>query len=473
MDSRRVLQQALARLARTGHGLKVGLEVEFHVYRLLDASPQLDPELAAWPGLPPRVEMIHPGYQLQGEAMTDMAEPVLRIVQDTAQALGLPLQSLEIELGPSQIEAVFDATDALTAADQMVLFRNGVRQALRRAGYLATFMCRPPFPNVMSSGWHLHQSLVRLDGAANAFARASSAPGTDGQDASHTLSDTGCQWLAGLLAHAEALACLCTPTANGFGRFRPNALAPKSAVWGRDNRGAMLRVVGAAGDPATRIENRLGEPAANPYLYMASQIVAGLDGVQRGLTPPRASENPYDPGHPADPGHTVGCAGRPAGRQRADRRSRTDSHGAFSAHQARRSCRATPKPRTSWNSTAANTSAASDPSSACDHDHHPVHRPRRQGTDPACHPRPEPDEGRHRRQHPGHRGRLRRHPHLRHLPRHDRRALGRPAARAQPRRNRHARLCRQPGPAHQPPELPGHAQVPSSTAWWCGCPPAS
>jgi glutamine synthetase len=307
MDSRRVLQDGLARLARTGHGLKVGLEVEFHVYRLLDASPQLDPELAAWPGLPPRVEMIHPGYQLQGEAMTDMAEPAMRIVQDTAQALGLPLQSLEIELGPSQIEAVFDATDALTAADQMVLFRNGVRQALRRAGYMATFMCRPPFPNIMSSGWHLHQSLVRLDDGSNVFARPAPAPGSDGLAASHTLSDTGCQWLAGLLAHADALACLCTPTANGFGRFRPNALAPKAAVWGRDNRGAMLRVVGAPGDPATRIENRLGEPAANPYLYIASQIAAGLDGIEKAMTPPGASEDPYDPVHPHIPA-TLGTA---------------------------------------------------------------------------------------------------------------------------------------------------------------------
>jgi len=307
MDSRRVLQNALARLALTGHGLKVGLEVEFHVYRLLDPSPQLDPELAAWPGQPPRVEMIHPGYQLQGEAMTDMAEPVMRIVQDTAQALGLPLQSLEIELGPSQIEAVFDATNALTAADQMVLFRNGVRQALRRAGYLATFMCRPPFPNIMSSGWHLHQSLVRLDDGSNVFARPAPASGSDGLAASHTLSDTGCQWLAGLLSHANALACLCTPTANGFGRFRPNALAPKAAVWGRDNRGAMLRVVGAPGDPATRIENRLGEPAANPYLYIASQIAAGLDGIEKAMTPPGASEDPYDPGHPHIPA-TLGAA---------------------------------------------------------------------------------------------------------------------------------------------------------------------
>lgn len=297
MDSRRVLQQALAKLGITGFGLKTGLEVEFHIYRITDATPQLDPELAAWPGLPPRVDMIHPGYNLQSEAMMDLADEPMRIVMDTAQALGLPLQSLEIELGPSQVEAVFDATDALTAADQMVVFRSGVRQALRRAGYHATFMCRPPFPNIMSSGWHLHQSLVERDTGRNAFARASADPDRTRADARHALSDVGAHWLAGLLAHAEGMTPLCTPTVNGYGRFRPNALAPQSILWGHDNRGAMLRVVGGPGDGATRIENRLGEPAANPYLYAASQIHAGLDGLLRGLEPPAASDTPYAGAH--------------------------------------------------------------------------------------------------------------------------------------------------------------------------------
>lgn len=292
-DSRRVLQQALSKLGITGFGLKIGLEVEFHIYQITDEAPQLDPERAAWPGLPPTVRMIHPGYHLQAEALTDMADEPLRIVMQTAQALGLPLQSLEIELGPSQVEAVFDATDALTAADQMVLFRNGVRQALRRAGYLATFMCRPPFPNIMSSGWHLHQSLVERDSGRNAFARVAPVEGSTSGDARHTLSDVGAHWLAGLLAHAPGMTALCTPTVNGYGRFRPNALAPQHIVWGLDNRGAMLRVVGGAGDPATRIENRIGEPAANPYLCMASQIHAGLDGLLRGLEPPPAVNTPY------------------------------------------------------------------------------------------------------------------------------------------------------------------------------------
>ena len=93
-----------------------------------------------------------------------------------------------------------------------------------------------------------------------------------------------------------SLPALCTSTSNGYGRFRPNAMAPQSILWGRDNRGAMLRVIGAPGDKATRIENRLGEPAANPYLYMASQIHAGLDGVEARLQAPPATETPYASG---------------------------------------------------------------------------------------------------------------------------------------------------------------------------------
>ena len=294
-DTRAQLQQALTRLAQQGLGMVCGLEIEFHIYRLRDAQhgAHCDPAQAAWPGLAPEVSLIHPGYNLLSESWYDMAEEPLRIVQHTAQALGLPLASLEIELGPSQVEAVFDATDALTAADNMVLFRSAVQQALRRAGYHATFMCRPPFEQIMSSGWHLHQSLVHLDSGRNAFMRDASAHDSSMREAGHTLSDLGSHYLAGLLHHAKGMTVMCTPTANGFGRFRPNALAPQSILWGFDNRGAMLRVIGGAGDTATRIENRLGEPAANPYLYMAAQIHAGLSGLAQDLSAPLATESPY------------------------------------------------------------------------------------------------------------------------------------------------------------------------------------
>ena len=277
-----------------------GLEVEFHIYRLKDPlhGADLDPEQAAWPGQAPQVSLVHPGFNLLNELWFDRAEEALRVVKHTAQALGLPLLSLEIELGPSQVEAVFQVTDAMTAADNMVLFRSAVKQALHRAGYHATFMCRPPFEHIMSSGWHLHQSLYDLQTGRNVFMRHSpqelqAAQHLPSDDARQTLSDMGAQYLAGLLAHAAGSTAFCTSTVNGFGRFKPNALAPQSILWGRDNRGALLRVIGAPGDSATRIENRLGEPAANPYLYMASQIYAGLDGIDQKLSAPPATQAPY------------------------------------------------------------------------------------------------------------------------------------------------------------------------------------
>ncbi len=307
-DSRRVLQAALAQLEAKGWGMQCGLEIEFHIYRMRGPGNHTDPHLAAWPGPPPAVDLIHPGGGLLSEAHSDTAHEALRIVQDTAQGMGLPLVSLEIELGPSQVEAVFAPTDALRAADNMVRFRNGVRQALARAGYWASFMCRPPFEHIMSSGWHLHQSLVDLESGANLFVRGAAASGSSALDAQHTLSDVGAHYLAGLLAHAPGSLVFCTPTTNGYGRFRPLALAPQAVVWGRDNRGAMLRVIGQAQDPGTRIENRIGEPAANPYLYMASQIHAGLDGIERQLPAPLATESPYGQGNhllPTDLGQAL------------------------------------------------------------------------------------------------------------------------------------------------------------------------
>jgi glutamine synthetase len=142
-------------------------------------------------------------------------------------------------------------------------------------------MCRPKLPNVMSSGWHLHQSLS--SGGKNTFT-------SDKED----LSDTGKQWLAGLLGHARAATALSTPTLNGYKRYRPYSLAPDRVIWGKENRGALMRVIGAPGDAATRIENRAGEPAANPYLYFASQIYSGLDGIGKKRALPPSADTPYE-----------------------------------------------------------------------------------------------------------------------------------------------------------------------------------
>ena len=281
--TRALLRAAAAKLADTGHEFLAGLEVEFHVFKLVDAY--LRPQDAGQPGEPPEVQLLSQGYQYLTELRYDLIEPVAELLRKHIQQLELPLRTLEVEYGPSQFEFTFGPLAACAAADAMVLFRSAAKQILRRHGYHGTFMCRPKLPNVMSSGWHLHQSLRRLADGGNAFIPEPGAA---------QLSPLGMHWLAGLLAHARGAAALSTPTINGYKRYRPNSLAPDRAVWGRDNRGAMLRVLGGAGDPGTRIENRAGEPAANPYLYFASQIHAGLDGVARKLDPGPSADAPYE-----------------------------------------------------------------------------------------------------------------------------------------------------------------------------------
>jgi glutamine synthetase len=275
LDARAVLRRQLQQLKDHGYGLNCGLEIEFHIYKIESSRPQFDPELAAWPGLPPALSMIHPGYRLLSERWLDACDEALQVVRQTCKGLGLPLCSLEIEFGPSQVEAVFGVQDALSAADTAALFRAAVTQALRRAGYHASFICRPPFDQIMSSGWHLHQSLSNLQTGQNAFTSSHQA-----------LSSAGQQWLAGLLSHSAAICALANPGIDAYARFRPNALAPTAINWAVDARSALLRVIPAG--QATRIENRIGSPMANPYLYIASQVAAGLDGLAHRQVAPAA-----------------------------------------------------------------------------------------------------------------------------------------------------------------------------------------
>lgn len=281
--TRDLLRRQLADLAALGFAYMSGLEVELHLFRITD--PKLALADAGQPGTPPQVELVTQGYQYLTELRYDQLDPLVEAIRATCAGLDLPLRSMDVEFGPSQLELTFAPATGLVPADQMMLLRGAVKQVCRRAGIHATFMCRPKIPSVMSSGWHLHQSLVDRDGA-NAF-----IPG-DGE----ALPPVGRHFLAGLLHHARALAAFATPTINGYRRYRPMSLAPERANWSRDNRGVMLRVLTAPGDPASRIENRLGEPAANPYLYLASQVAAGLDGLRRGLEPPPAVDSPYAEG---------------------------------------------------------------------------------------------------------------------------------------------------------------------------------
>src|SRR5919201_6414003 len=288
---RHLLRRQTARLAEKDRRLMVGLEVEWYLARVAEA--ELSDEHVGIPGLRGRAIRTAPieaGYSYHSETNMDIMQPVLGELSRTYTALGLPLRSIENEWGPGQVECTFSAQQALRAADDMLLFRTATRQVCRRLGCFATFMARPALKGYYASGWHLHQSLT--DGAGrNLFADK------------ELLSSTGEAWLAGLLEHAAAATVFATPTVNGYRRYRPNSLAPDRASWGFDHRGAMVRVLGGKDDPATRLENRLGEPAANPYLYIASQIVCGLDGIERSLKPVPRDDEPYSAERPLLPTH--------------------------------------------------------------------------------------------------------------------------------------------------------------------------
>lgn len=288
--TRHILAGALQRLDAAGYGFMAGLEVELHVFKRL--SRDMSPEQSGQPGAPPEVGILTAGYQYLSELRFDQLEPVLELIRRRIVELGLPVRSVECEYGPSQCEFTFQALGGMDAADAMVLFRSAVKQICQREGLHATFMCRPRIPNVMSSGWHLHQSLIDRATGANAF-----MPRGEGE----VLSAVGRYFLGGLIAHARAAALFTTPTINGYKRFRSHSLAPDRALWAKDNRGAMLRVLSQHNDPASRIENRIGEPAANPYLYIASQIHAGLDGLDRRIDPGPPADRPYDTPAPALP----------------------------------------------------------------------------------------------------------------------------------------------------------------------------
>jgi glutamine synthetase len=282
-STRDILRRAIADLAARGFDYVSGLEVEFHLFKLED--PKLRPEDAGQPPAPPEVSLLAHGFQYLTEQRMDELDPFLTILRRELAALGLPLRTIEVEYGPSQIEITMAPETGLASADTMILFRSAVKQISRRHGYHATFMCRPGLANMFASGWHLHQSLLDRKTGANVFMPATEA---------ELLSPLGRNFVAGLAAHARAGSVFAAPTINGYKRVKTHSLAPDRVSWSRDNRGAMLRIIGGPGDVATRIENRAGEPAANPYLFMASQIVAGLDGIVRNLDPGPPTDTPYD-----------------------------------------------------------------------------------------------------------------------------------------------------------------------------------
>ncbi|WP_394232042.1 glutamine synthetase family protein [Niallia oryzisoli] len=288
-SARQVYRNALSKLHERNMEVMVGLEVEWYLTKIED--PMLDVEHNGSNGFPPvapKVKTVEHGYWYQGDPFDQEVHDFLEILAENLMKMGMPLRTMENEMGPGQYEFVFDPIPGMEAADTFMYFKLAVKQLAKMHGYLATFMCRPHLKGFYSSGWHLHQSIVDKETGENLF-----------MDEQEPISQLGKHYIAGILESARAASVFTTPTINGYKRFKPNSLAPTRLVWGVFNRGVMINVHGKAGDPTSHIENRAGEPGANPYLYIASQILSGLYGVDHQLDPGVPSVTPYEENRPS------------------------------------------------------------------------------------------------------------------------------------------------------------------------------
>ena len=283
-STRHLYRKVLRELADAGYDYMAGLEVEFHVFKLDESAARARAD-ATWPGEAPEVSLLSPGYQYLTETRFDQIEPML---ETRAPRRGRARAAAALGRDRARPEPV---RVHVPSAGRARARRHHDAVPQRREAELP--------PAGLSRELHVpaeaaQRDVERLASASVAARPARSAPMRSWRRPRRLLSPLGRHFLGGLLAHARAAAAFTTPTINGYKRYRAYALAPDRVIWGHDNRGVMVRVIGGPGDPATRLENRVGEPAANPYLYMASQIVAGLDGIARKLDPGPSADTPYE-----------------------------------------------------------------------------------------------------------------------------------------------------------------------------------
>ena len=266
LDCRGALKRVLAQFSEFGVSPVVGPELEFYL---------MEPDPNAPRGFRP--------YAAQDSAVYtvgDMADPkgTLARMLDAAVELEVGAIAAAHEYGRSQFEINLRHSEALDSADRAFRFRAMVKEIAARDGLVATFMGKP-FNGDEGSGFHLHVSLVDSDGA-NA--------GED-DDGTHGLTAVMCHFIAGVMEHSRAMMVFFNPTVNAYRRISAEALVPTRVCWGHDHRMTLVRVPKERGS-STRLELRLGDGTANPYLAYAAALAAGLDGLRRELELPEPVE---------------------------------------------------------------------------------------------------------------------------------------------------------------------------------------
>jgi glutamine synthetase len=260
-DPRGAVRRAVEDLRAIGLDPIVGPELEFFLVR---------PDQAATHGIRRHIDRPSMVYTVGPQADPD---GIVRAMTEALGQLGLEVIAVNHEFMNSQYEVGLRHTDALRAADRAFRLKAAVKDMAAEHGLAATFMGKP-FNDQGGSGAHLHVSVDRDE--RNAF----DAPGDE-----HGVSAVLRAFTAGVLAHAPGLMAFLNPTVNAYRRTQPDSLAPTHANWGWDNRSTFIRIPPERGR-GTRIEIRVADGAANPYLAIAAVLSAGAHGVREGLRPP-------------------------------------------------------------------------------------------------------------------------------------------------------------------------------------------
>jgi glutamine synthetase len=258
-DPRRVLKRQIEQARKLGYEMMAGVEAEFFLFqRAADGSP---------------TRATHDAGGYFDLTPIDLGEVARRDIVNALELMGFEVEAAHHEVAPGQHEVDFRYADALATADHLATFKFVVRNIAFQHNLHATFMPKPIFGQ-NGSGMHTHQSLFHE--GDNAFYDAAAADG---------MSKVMRHYAAGLLRHARSMTAVTNPTVNSYKRLVPGFEAPVNVAWSHQNRSPMIRVP-ARREKGTRLELRTPDPSANPYLALAVQLGAGLDGVRRRAEPP-------------------------------------------------------------------------------------------------------------------------------------------------------------------------------------------
>jgi glutamine synthetase len=270
LDPRIVLRRLIGRARSHGFEPKIGVEYEFYIFR---------GDLAALKQSGWRPEPIRARPYTYGVYGGSLDEGLIGEIRQKLAIAGVRIEACNPETGPGQFELNIRYDDALKAADDAFVYKNGIKEIVAARGLMASFMAKPR-RDWAGSSCHIHQSLWETDTGANAFFARQPGQG---------LSEPGQHYTAGLLSTMREFTALFAPTPNSYKRFAPYSWAGTSVSWGYENRSTGLRAITKHPDEA-RLEHRLPGADTNPYIVIAACLAGGLHRIEQKIQLPRAYE---------------------------------------------------------------------------------------------------------------------------------------------------------------------------------------